>query len=117
MGEGGGMVPQRAREGARVKIHQAAVDSPRGMPVQFFGQFLVSSGEISEAALLEALDLQSERNRKLGEWASWSGYPATSAARRVFSSSATSARMVASSVRRLNQPAAPIAAAKTTGIS
>ena len=64
MGGGGEIVPQRAREGALVKIHQAAVDSPGGMSVQFFGQFLVSSGEISEAALLEALDLQSERNRK-----------------------------------------------------
>ena len=77
------MVPQRAREGALVKIHQAAVDSPRGMSVQFFGQFLVSSGEISEAALLEALDLQSERNRKLGEWASWSGYLTEAQAERI----------------------------------
>ncbi len=44
------------------------------MAVQFFGQFLLASGEISEAELVEALDLQSERNRKLGEWASWCGY-------------------------------------------
>ncbi len=44
------------------------------MAVQFFGQSLLGSGEISEAQLLEALDLQSERNRKLGEWARWCGY-------------------------------------------
>ena len=53
------------------------------MAVQFFGQFLLSSGEISESELLEALDLQSVRNRKLGEWARWRGYLTQAQAERI----------------------------------
>lgn len=44
------------------------------MPVQFFGQFLIESGEVDASELREALELQAERNRKFGEWAVWCGY-------------------------------------------
>ena len=53
------------------------------MAVKFFGQFLVDSGEISEASLREALDLQAERNRKFGEWATFCGYLTQDQAERV----------------------------------
>ncbi len=44
------------------------------MAVKFFGQFLLESGEIDEADLGRALELQAKRNRKFGEWATWGGY-------------------------------------------
>ncbi len=53
------------------------------MSVRFFGQFLIDSGEVGEADLREALDLQAERNRKFGEWATWCGYLTEEQAERI----------------------------------
>jgi hypothetical protein len=79
-------MPSPARR--RFKVRDDSVDpAPLGggvdVAVKFFGQFLVDSGEISEAALREALDLQAERNRKFGEWATFCGYLTDDQAERV----------------------------------
>jgi len=44
------------------------------MAVKFFGQFLVEKGLVSREALLKAIDLQEQKNLKLGEMAISMGY-------------------------------------------
>jgi len=44
------------------------------MAVKFFGQFLVEKGIVSREALLKAIDLQDQKNLKLGEMAVSMGY-------------------------------------------
>lgn len=44
------------------------------MAVKFFGQFLVENNFVSREALLEAIDLQDQKNLKLGEMALSMGY-------------------------------------------
>lgn len=44
------------------------------MAVKFFGQFLVEQGSVSREALLKAIELQEQKNLKLGEMAVEMGY-------------------------------------------
>jgi len=44
------------------------------MAVKFFGQFLVEKGTVSREALLQAIELQDQKNLKLGEMAIEMGY-------------------------------------------